>query len=268
MKKRILSALPAAAFMVAFPALADDHGTNDQGANRPAQTPMSAHDLITMPRLGSPIITQDGRFAVYRVTETDGETYERSLTYFLKDLTDPAAQSVALDLGGSAYSLSFGADNFLYFLSDRDPGAEGSSDEPKPNATRLWRAALEANGNVTGPMLVGEWADASPAGFTLSPDASKVAVWAAIARDCPKFGCEHDGAQHTPGPGTGRLYDGKDGFFRHWDQWTSPGTVNRVFVFDIANGQVIGDGTPVDVDRSRHLLVGSQRGRAHGFDGG
>ncbi len=247
MKTRLLNALPAAALFVAFPALADDHASADKGgADMEAQKPMSAQDLITMPRLGSPIVTPDGRYAVYRVTETDGETYERTPQYFLLDLNAPGKAAVPIDLGGSASSLSFGADNFLYFLSDRDPEEEASGEEAPNKATRLWRAALEANGNVTGPMLVGDWNGKSPSGYKLSPDTSKVAVWAPIARDCPRFGCEDDGKKHTPGPGSGRLYDNSDGFVRHWDHWTSPGTTNRVFVFSLEEGQIVGDGVPAD----------------------
>ena len=95
-------------------------------------------------------------------------------------------------------------------------------------------------------MLVGDWGETSPDGYALSPDGNKIAVWAPIARDCPRFGCKGDGEKHLPGPGTGRVYDGKDGFVRHWDRWTSPGTLNRVFVFDIEAGKVTGEGQPVD----------------------
>ena len=208
--------------------------------SRPA---MSAKDLITMPRLGSPIVSPDEKYAIYRVTETDDATFERTPIYFLINLTKPSAAAVPLDLGGTASSLSFGGDSFLYFLSDRE---DASDTQPRAVANRLWRAALEADGNVTGPMLVGGWRGTSPDGYKLAPDASKVAVWAPIARDCPKFGCEDDGEKHTPGPGSGRLYDGSDGFVRHWDQWTSPGTINRVFAFDIKGGKVSGPGTPID----------------------
>jgi dipeptidyl aminopeptidase/acylaminoacyl peptidase len=207
------------------------------------RTPMSAKDLITMPRLGSPIVSPDGKLVVYRVTKTDPNSFERTPSYFLLDLTKPDAASIELDLGGSASSLSFGANNFLYFLSGR---ADDSDTQPKPVPNRLWRAALEANGNVARPMLVGDWGGTSPDGYALSPDGSKIAVWAPIARDCPQFGCEDDGAKHEPGPGTGRLYDGKDGFVRHWDHWTSPGTQNRVFAFDMKDGKVSGTGTPAD----------------------
>ncbi|MEP2735289.1 MAG: S9 family peptidase [Erythrobacter sp.] len=236
----------AIALGAASPALADGHaaaGNADSNHSTTPRTPMSAKDLITMPRLGSPTVSPDGRFAVYRVTETDGDTFKRTPSYYLRDLRDENAGSIPLDLGGTASSLSFGGDNFLYFLSDR---ANDGDVETKTAASRLWRAALEADGNVTGPMLVGDWEGTSPDGYKLAPDASKVAVWAPIARDCPTFGCEKDGEKHTPGPGTGRLYDGADGFVRHWDHWTSPGTVNRVFAFDIAGGKVIGAGTPLD----------------------
>ncbi|PKP60705.1 MAG: peptidase S9, partial [Alphaproteobacteria bacterium HGW-Alphaproteobacteria-9] len=78
------------------------------------------------------------------------------------------------------------------------------------------------------------------------PNGKAIALWAAIPRDCPQFGCPDAKPKHLPGPGTGRLYDGADGFVRHWDQWKTPGVHNRVFVFPIEGGKAVGAGAPVD----------------------
>ncbi len=243
MKTRFLTALPMAALFAASPLLADGHAASADDAHAASnKAPMTAADLVTMPRLGSPITTDNGRFAVYSVTSTDAKTLKRTPAYYVLDLQTDGASPVKIDLGGTASSLSFGGDNFLYFLSDRTPGGEG----PHPVANRLWRAALEADGNVTGPMLVGEWKSASPDGYTLSPDASKVAVWTQMPRDCATFACEEGGNADEPNQGAGRLYEWDAGFVRHWDHWKTPGEFNRVFVFDIKGGEVSGPGTPVD----------------------
>ena len=84
------------------------------------------------------------------------------------------------------------------------------------------------------------------AGFALSPAGNAIAVWGEVARECPRFGCQGDGTAHLPGPGTGRLYDGTDGFFRHWDEWETPGSVSRVFVFALEDGAATGDGFAAD----------------------
>ena len=228
-------------------AAGDDHAAKSAAALEP----MSAEDLIAMPRLGAPVATPDGRFALYSVTETDRETFERTTKHFLQDLRSPDAAPALIDLGGSAHDFAFGADMFLYFLSDRP--AEGSDEES--GSSQVWRAALEANGNVTGPMQVTDL-PADVHGFHISPDATKIAVFGDISRSCATFGCEGDGKAHLPGPGTGRLYDAEDGFFRHWDQWETPGTYSRVFAFDLEGGRASGTGIAVDGPNGAEALTG------------
>ena len=197
---------------------------------------MSARDLITMPRLGGPAVTQYGRYAVYSVTYTDEETLERSPKHYILDLGRPGSQPVEFELGLAGHSLSFGPDNFLYFVSS------GHTDEEAEKRSRVWRVALEGNGNVTGPMLVADVAGTNIAGFKLSPSGDKIALWAEIDRNCERFGCEP-----KPEPtGSGRLYDGDGGFYRHWDSWIDPDLLNRVFVFGLEDGEIVGDGVAAD----------------------
>ncbi|MEM9500265.1 MAG: S9 family peptidase [Pseudomonadota bacterium] len=201
---------------------------------------MSAVDLVTMPRLGGPTVTPFGRYAVYSVTETDPESYERTRNHYVLDLAQPYAQPVTIDLGIDGHSLAFGADNFLYFLSVE------STDEEAELRSRLWRVALEGAGDVTGPMPVADIPGTDIAGFKIAPSGDKIALWAEVSRDCPRLGCEEDGTASFPRPGSGRLYEGDGGFFRHWDRWSTPDTFNRVFVFGLEDGALIGDGVPAD----------------------
>lgn len=230
------------ALCTATPALAEGHSdSRPAGLATSDRAPMSAQDLVTMPRLGAPAATPDGRFAVYSVTHTDADSFERTTRHYLRSLTDADAEPVAVDLGGSAFDLTFGSDNFLYFLSDRPVGEQDNT------AVHVWRAALDADGNITGAMQVTD-TRADVHGFKLSPDASKIALFGNVGRACPAFGCEGDGVAHLPGPGTGRLYDAQDGFVRHWDAWETPGTFSRVFAFDLVDGKASGgiaaDGAP------------------------
>lgn len=210
-------------------------------AEETGPAPMTARDLVTMPRLGAPAVTPDGKYAVYSVTVTDEQTLARKSELYLRSLTDLDAAPVKLDLRGSAYGAAFGADGMLYFLSDRPDEGSGDSE----GTTEVWRAALEANGNVTGPMQVTNIGTPLD-GFALSPEGDAIALWAPVARDCEAFGCEDDGTAHLPGPGNGRLYDGNDGFVRHWDDWETPGTFSRIFVFGLEDGKAVGDGEPLD----------------------
>ncbi|QFT76388.1 S9 family peptidase [Erythrobacter sp. THAF29] len=230
----------AATALAAAPLAADDHTAQaDTQVERTipgvSATPMSAKDLITMPRLGGASVAMD-RYAIFSVTETDPETLKRTPKHYVLDLDERGAEPVAFDLGVRANSLAFGPDNFLYFLSSEHP------DENQEARSRLWRAAIEANGNVTGPMLVADIPGTDIAGFKVSPTGDSIALWSEIARDCPRFGCEPT----SEATGTGRLYDGAHGFFRHWDRWIEPGVYNRVFVFGMEDGKVVSDGVPLD----------------------
>ncbi len=235
--------------LVSAPLAAEAHldSSSETGVPGVEKPPMSALDLITMPRLGGPTATVDGRYAVYSVTVTDPDTLKRSPVHYLIDLTQPGSEPVAFDLGISGYSLAFGPDNFLYFLSS------DHTDETAEVRSRVWRVALEANGNVTGPMVAADIPGTDIAGFKLAPTGTAIALWAEIARDCEQFGCE---VQETTS-GTGRLYQGDGGFFRHWDTWTKPGQYNRVFVFGFEDGETVGDGVAVDGGSAPGAIVGN-----------
>jgi len=211
--------------------------------------PMSAKDLVTLPRLGAPVVNTAGTLAVYGVTTTDPESLTRSTGYYLLDLATPGAAPILLSFGINASSPAFGADGQLYFLSSAHPDA---GTEPRG---RVWRVSLAKNGKTGTPQLVAGYPDASIAGFKLAPNGTRIALWAEVPRDCPKLGCGEAKPAHLPGPGTGRLYDGSGGFVRHWDRWATPGTPNRVFVFPLANGQAQGDGAPVDGSDPANGLV-------------
>lgn len=229
----------SAALLTAAPLAADDHAQPIAGVET---TPMSALDLITTPRLSGPSVSPDVRFAIYRVTQTDGETFERTPSYYLQDLRDLGRDAVTLDFGMSVHSISFGPDGFVYFLSADRAEDEGPSEDEA--YTRLWRAELDTDGTIAKPTLVADVPGTDIHGFKLAPTGDAVALWSQIARDCPTFGCaNYDGDNKI---GSGRLYAGDAGFFRHWDRWIEPSNYNRVFVFGLEDGAIVGDGMPAD----------------------
>ena len=233
-------ALVAALAVLATPAIAAK--PKKPAPDVPA--PMSAQDLVTLPRLGGAAVSPDGALAVYPLTTTDPATYARSTALYARRLTDARAAPVRLDLGGSAASAAFGDDGLLYFLSDR---GEGETDQ-------VWRARVSADGKVSEIAQVTALA-AAVGGFALSPDATRIVVWGDIARTCTTFGCD-DKATHLPGPGTGRLYEGDVGFVRHWDAWETPGVYGRAFAFPLAGGKATGNGVPLDGPAGKDALVG------------
>lgn len=250
MTKHIGSMIALAACLAASPTLAQ---TGAQ-TGAPDAAPMTAKDLVTLPRLGSPIVTPDDKAVVYPVTTTDADTLKRTTTLWRRDLAAPATGPAALDLGGSASAVSFGPDGAVWFLSARGEG------EP---VTQLWRAPVNADGSVGAPVQMSRFT-AAITGYALSPKGDAVAVWAEVARDCPALGCEGDGKAHLPGPGSGRLYDATDGFVRHWDEWETPGTFSRAFVYRIGADGVTGEGAPLDGPAGSEALTGDTPHKPYG----
>ena len=239
-----------AAFAFSAPLAAEDLSARAQAASvvpGVAAPPLTAEDLVTLPRLGAPAVNREGTLAVYSVTITDPASLKRSPTHYLIDLARPGNAPVALDLGLKASDLAFGADGALYFLSSEiDEKNAIHLDKQPPTLSRVWRVTLAKDGTAGTPQLVTPSTERDIAGFKLAPNGASIAVWGEVPRDCPTFGCADAATPYLPGPGTGRLYDAKDGFVRHWDRWATPGLHNRIFVYPLTGGGVTGEGQPVD----------------------
>jgi dipeptidyl aminopeptidase/acylaminoacyl peptidase len=208
--------------------------------------PMAAEDLATLKRMGSVAVSPDEKWAVYDVTETDPESYERSSALYLLalDTADAAPLRIADQEGKSEHSPAYAPDGSLYFLSD----ASGSD--------QLWHMPAISSNKLGKPVQASDL-KSDIAGFTISQDGGKVALWGDIARDCPTFGCEKDGNKAEPGPGTGREYD--ELFIRHWSSWETPGNYSRIFAFALKDGKVAGEGAALDDD-----LVGDSPSKPFG----
>jgi dipeptidyl aminopeptidase/acylaminoacyl peptidase len=248
MTKHIGSLIALAAALAALP-------NHAQAQNAP---PMTAKDLVTLPRLGSPVAVPGGQAVIYPVTETDPDTLKRTTTHWRHALADPRSGPVALDLGGSANAVSVAPDGSVWFLAARGEG-EGA-DGP---TTQVWRAPVQTDGSLGSPVQISRFAT-GVAGYALSPKGDALAVWAEIARECPRFGCEGDGTAHLTGPGSGRLYNSADGFVRHWDEWETPGTFSRAFVFRLGPDGVTGDGVPLDGPSGEAALTGDTPHKPYG----
>ena len=190
--------------------------------------PMTETDLATLKRLGAPTLSPDGKTVAYQLRETDLEANKGRYDLYIMPSTGGDAVKIASKADKNEHSPAFSPDGkFLYYLSD-ESGSE-----------QLWRVSVAG----------GEPARASDfktdiAGFKLSRDGSKIAVWGDIAKDCASFGCDDDGDTSKSGPGTGREYD--ELFVRHWSSWETPGNYSRLFAFDLADGKIAGDGVAMD----------------------
>ncbi len=200
---------------------------------------LSAEDLATLPRLGATAVNEAGTLMIYAVRETDRTDFSRTTRYFLHDLAKPDTPAVALDLGGAS-DVQFAPDGRITFVSER------AGDDLSAGIARIWSARLGRDGALTAIRLVADFGDVPIGGYRLSPDGNRLAVWGDLPRTCSDFSCDRDTRSYLPGPGSGRLYDGADGFYRHWDEWETPGTFGRVFVYPVVDGRV--DGQPIALD--------------------
>ncbi|MEE4317311.1 MAG: prolyl oligopeptidase family serine peptidase, partial [Erythrobacter sp.] len=244
MRNHTFSGTLIAAALFSAPVVAQDGpapvAAENESVPGVSAAPMSARDLVTLPRLGAPTVNAAGTIAAYTVTVTDPESLVRSPRHYLIDLTRPGAKPVALDFGLKASGLAFGPDGAVYFLSGEH------TDKKAESRSRVWRVSPGKDGRSGKPEVVADIPGTEIAGFKLAPNGKAIALWGEVPRDCPRFGCPDVAPAHLPGPGTGRLYDGADGFYRHWDRWATPGTPNRVFVFGLEDGKAVGDGVAVD----------------------
>ena len=185
--------------------------------------PMTEVDLATLKRVAAPVASPDGRWVVFQMTETEPETYKRSTGLWLVDRNAKDAKPVAIaDMPGKNETApAFAPDGSLYFLSN----ASGSD--------QIWRIDLKAG--AAASQVTDTKADV--AGFKISPDGARLLAWGDIPMECTDFGCEASDKGALVGPGTGRLYKDGVGFVRHWDEWETPGTHSRPFVFNLEGGK-------------------------------
>lgn len=186
--------------------------------------PMTEVDLATLKRVAAPTASPDGRWVVFQMTETEGETYKRSTGLWLVDRNAKDAKPVAIadTAGKNETSPAFHPDGSLFFLSN----ASGTS--------QVWRVDPKSAG---APAAQVSDTKADVEGFKISPDGKRLLAWGDIARECTDFGCDAKDKGALVGPGTGRLYKDGAGFVRHWDHWETPGTYSRPFVFNLDGGK-------------------------------
>ena len=186
--------------------------------------PMTEVDLATLKRVAAPTASPDGRWVVFQMTETAPDTYKRSTGLWVVDrnVKDAAPVRIADTAGKNETDPAFHKDGMLFFLSN----ASGKS--------QIWRIDLQSM-NTPAVQVTDTKADVS--GFKISPDGTKLLAWGDIAKECITFGCDAKDKGALPGPGTGRLYKDGVGFVRHWDEWETPGTYSRPFVFNLEGGK-------------------------------
>ena len=187
--------------------------------------PFTPHDMVSLSRVGAPVISPDGRWVVWDQRETDLDANKGRHDLWRLDLkARNATPEKFASTEAEETDPAFGPDGNLYFLSNR-----------KGDVSAVWRVSM-AGGPAT--QVTGDY-DLS--GFEISPKGDAILVWA----DKPVGAASLDAKQpeKPKDAGSGRTYDQL--FVRHWDTWAD-GQRSQLFVIPLAAGKAPGLGHAVE----------------------
>jgi dipeptidyl aminopeptidase/acylaminoacyl peptidase len=184
---------------------------------------MTAVDLQSMHRLGSPDVSPDGHWAAFTVSSTDWSKNKRVNTLELLDLTRPGSQPQPIAGAEKGHDPAFGSDGSLWLLM------------PVGGQDQLFRMSVGG-----APVQVSDF-KGDIGGFKIAPSGDRVVVWADRDLRCPDLNCAS--VPETKAIGSGRTFDQL--FIRHWDTWEVPGVKSRLFGFTVASGKLVGPGLPL-----------------------
>ena len=208
MIKRLTHAALAASALLATPSLA---------------RPMTATDMHMMRRMGAPLVSPDGRSALFTLSTTDLAANKRINALHLLDLTRPGATPRPVAALKDGHDAIFGADGAIWYL-------QSVADQDQLFRMPLGGRPVQVS-NLKGDV----------SGFKISADGSRLIIFADRDLRCADFACA--GLPPRPASGSARVYDRM--FVRHWDSWATPGVRSRIFAFPFANGRVTGPGVAV-----------------------
>ena len=200
--------------------------------------PFIPQDMVSLSRVGSPVVSPDGHWLVWDQRETDLTANKGRHDLWRLDLkTKNAVPEKFASTDAEESDPAFGPDGTLYFLSNR-----------KGDVSAVWRVSM-AGGPAT--QVTGDY-DLS--GFEVSPKGDAILVWA----DKPVGAANLDAKQpdKPKDAGSGRTFDQL--FVRHWDAWVD-GQRSQLFVIPLANGKADGPGHAIE-----GALVGDTPGKPFG----
>ena len=187
--------------------------------------PFTPQDMVSLSRVGAPVVSPDGRWLVWDQRETDLAANKGRHDLWRLDLkAKNAAPEKFASTDAEESDPAFGPDGSLYFLSNR-----------KGDVSAVWRVSM-AGGPAT--QVTGDY-DLS--GFKVSPTGNAILVWT----DKPVGAANLDvkPADKPKDAGSGRTFDQM--FVRHWDTWED-GQRSQLFVIPLANGKADGPGHAIE----------------------
>jgi dipeptidyl aminopeptidase/acylaminoacyl peptidase len=164
----------------------------------------TVEDMVSMERVGSPVVSPDATRAIYTVRTTDLAKNRGHTELWMVDLRagKPVPQRLTSNAASSSDPEWSASGDAVYFLSSRS----GSS--------QVWRLAV-AGGEPTRVTDLALDVD----NFRMAPNGDRIALSMAVFRDCPDLACTKARLEKTASDKTsGLVYDRL--FARHWDTWS------------------------------------------------
>ncbi len=200
---------------------------------------LTIDDVTMLSRIGAPTTTRDGHWLVWAQRETDLEADRGTYDLWRLDLTKRSAkpEKLAAEVGVNENDPQI-VGNTVYFTSDKGGGD-----------VAVW--AMPVIGGEARKLTSFQ---GSFSGFKVSPDASKLLVWADRLPGAP--GLTPAMVKKAADAGSGRTYDQL--FVRHWDTWAD-GTRSQLFVLPLTPAGATGDGVAIE-----GALVGDTPSKPYG----
>jgi dipeptidyl aminopeptidase/acylaminoacyl peptidase len=186
---------------------------------------MTATDLHMMHRMGAPVVSPDGRYAVFTLSDTDLSANKRSNKLYVLDLKKKGAVPQPLSGAEKGHDAMFSGDGSLWFMM------------PVGDHDQIFRMPIGG-----APAQVSSF-KSDISGFKVSDAGNAIVVWADRHSRCDMVDCA---IVEPDGKGSGRTYDQL--FVRHWDTWAEPGVRSRLYAFPVVNGRIGEPGRRISAD--------------------
>lgn len=180
--------------------------------------PLRIDDLLSLHRVGAPVVSPDGKSVVFTVSTPDLMANKSRTDLWLRGLqaNEPAHRLTTHEAGDN--SPQWSADSrHVYFLSSRS------------GSNQLWRIALaggEAEQVSSYPLDINA--------YKLAPDSKQLLLSFEVFADCATLACTAERDPKKENKGSGQHYERL--FVRHWDSWKD-GHLARLFIDGLNAGK-------------------------------
>ncbi|AKS41549.1 S9 family peptidase [Wenzhouxiangella marina] len=189
--------------------------------------PFNAEHLVTIDRIGAPVVSPDGQSVVYTLRRTDLDADTGRYDLWISPVAGGEARQLTSHPANDTSPAWSPDGRHVLFLSNRG------------EATQVWRIPVnggEAEPVTDLPLGVGS--------FRIAPTENRLVVSMSVYLDCDDLTCTVERkAAEANSPISAKSYDQL--FMRHWDHWLDE-TRSQLFSIQLDEAG-IADGTPARV---------------------